>query len=227
MSSTIKNAALIVASGRGSRVGGDLPKQYQTIGDKPILWHTLKNFIDHRQIDAIIVVIHPSDVALYEDVIAKLDDAKILPHCFGGTQRQFSVTHGLKAISHLQPQNILIHDGARPFVAAKLVDDLLLACESYLGAIAAVRLTDTIKQVRNSADETIEKTLDRQFLWSAQTPQAFDFNAIIKAHADISQMGENKLFTDDAAIFEHFDIAVKLVESSKENIKIISKNMAW
>ncbi|NRA88171.1 MAG: 2-C-methyl-D-erythritol 4-phosphate cytidylyltransferase [Rhizobiales bacterium] len=217
---TLINAALIVASGRGSRAGGDVPKQYQLIGDKPVLWHTINNFINHQKIDKILVVIHPDDVALYESVIAQLDATKILPHSFGGTERQYSVTHGLKAISHLAPQNILIHDGARPFLTTSLIDDLIAACDQYLGAIAATPITDTIKSVKNKQDEYIDKTLDRDCLWAAQTPQAFDFNTIIKAHADVSQMGENKLFTDDAAIFEYFDISVKLVKSTNQNIKI-------
>lgn len=217
---SLKNAALIVASGRGSRAGGDIPKQYQNIAGKAVLWHTIKQFITHDQIDSIIVVIHPDDVDLYEQAIEGLDSAKILPHTFGGTERQYSVTHGLKAISHLQPQNILIHDGARPFVEHGLIDELISACDEYLGAIAATPITDTIKLVKNKGDATIDKTLDRDLLWAAQTPQAFDFNEIIKAHAQVSQSGEDKLFTDDAAIFEYLDIAVKLVKSSAENIKI-------
>ncbi|MBL1420168.1 MAG: 2-C-methyl-D-erythritol 4-phosphate cytidylyltransferase [Alphaproteobacteria bacterium] len=216
----LKNAALIVASGRGSRIGGSVPKQYQHIGGAPILAHTLKRFIEHDKIDGIIVVIHPDDVDLYEAVVAELDQSKILPHTFGGTERQYSVTHGLKAISHLQPQNILIHDGARPFVEASLIDELISTCDEYLGAIAAVPITDTIKTVSVKGAQTIDKTLDRDLLWAAQTPQAFDFNTIMKAHAQVSQMGEDKLFTDDAAIFEHLDIAVKLVKSSADNMKI-------
>ena len=217
---TLKNAVLIVASGRGSRIGGDVPKQYQHIGNAPILTHTIKRFVAHDKIDGIIVVIHPDDVELYQDAISGLDQSKILPYTFGGTERQYSVTHGLKAISHLQPQNILIHDGARPFVEAGLIDQLISICDEYLGAIAATPITDTIKMVSTKGAETIDKTLDRDLLWAAQTPQAFDFNTIMQAHAQVSQMGENKLFTDDAAIFEHLDIAVKLVKSSNENIKI-------
>lgn len=220
MTTNISNAALIVASGRGSRAGGDLPKQYQKIGGKPILWHTIQNFINHKNIDAVIVVIHPNDVDLYEACVQDLDQTKILPYSFGGKERQQSVAHGLKAISHLQPENIMIHDGARPFVPASLIDNLLTACAEYLGAIAAVKLTDTIKQVKNVGDVTIDKTLNRDLLWSAQTPQAFDFNSILQAHVDVSQMGEDKLFTDDAAIFEYLDIAVKLVETTRDNIKI-------
>ena len=216
----LKNAALIVASGRGSRIGGGVPKQYQHIGGEPILTHTLKRFIGHDKIDGIIVVIHPDDVKLYEAVIADLDQSKILPHTFGGTERQYSVTHGLRAISHMQPQNILIHDGARPFVEASLIDELISTCDEYLGAIAAVPITDTIKTVSVKGAQTIDKTLDRDLLWAAQTPQIFDFNTIMQAHAQVSQMGENKLFTDDAAIFEHLDIAVKLVKSSADNMKI-------
>lgn len=217
---SLKNAALIVASGRGSRIGGDVPKQYQNIGDAPILRHTIEKFITHGNIDAVLVVIHPDDIDLYEKTIDGLDQSKILPHTFGGTERQYSVTHGLKAISFRQPQNILIHDGARPFVSHKLIDDLISACDEYLGAIAAAPITDTIKMIRKKGDAYIDKTLDRELLWAAQTPQAFDFNEIMKAHAQVSQMGENKLFTDDAAIFEYLDIAVKLVESNNENIKI-------
>ncbi len=217
---TIKNVALIVASGRGSRAGGDVPKQYQCIGGKPVLWHSINHFIKHKNIDAISVVIHPDDVELYEKCIVDFDDIKILPFSFGGTERQYSVTHGLKSMAHLHPQNVLIHDGARPFINTKLIDDLILACEEYLGAIAAMPVTDSIKQVKNSADAFIDKSVDRAFLWAAKTPQMFDFNTILRAHADVSQLGDNLLFTDDAAIFEHFDIAVKLVKSSSDNIKI-------
>lgn len=217
---SLKNAALIVASGRGSRIGGDVPKQYQMIGDAPILRHTIEKFITHGNIDGVLVVIHPDDVDLYEKTIAGLDATKILPHTFGGTERQFSVTLGLEAISDRQPQNILIHDGARPFVSHSLIDELIEACDEYLGAIAAAPITDTIKMVSKKGDSCIEKTLDRELLWAAQTPQAFDFKEILKAHEQVSKMDKTKLFTDDAAIFEYLDIAVKLVESNNENIKI-------
>lgn len=216
----LNNAVIIVASGRGSRIGGDKPKQYQHIGGKPILWHTIKQFLIHDKIDAVLVVIHPDDIDLYEETVADFDKTKLLAHTFGGTERQYSVTHGLKAISFRQPRNVLIHDGARPFVEHSLIDDLILACDEYLGVIAAIPITDTIKMVGSKGAITIDKTLDRDLLWAAQTPQAFDFNEIMKAHTQVSQMGENKLFTDDAAIFEYLDIAVKLVKSSGDNMKI-------
>ncbi len=217
---TIKNAVLIVASGRGSRAGGEIPKQYQNIGKNSVLWNSINNFINHQNIDKILVVIHPDDIELYQKTIQGLDAKKLLPYSFGGTERQYSVCNGLKAISPLQPQNILIHDGARPFITPSLIDNLLTACDEYLGAIAAQPITDTIKSVKNQADNFIDKTLDRNLLWAAKTPQAFDFNAIIQAHAKVSQMGEDKLFTDDAAIFEYLDIAVKLVKTNNDNIKI-------
>ncbi|MDX2289626.1 MAG: bifunctional 2-C-methyl-D-erythritol 4-phosphate cytidylyltransferase/2-C-methyl-D-erythritol 2,4-cyclodiphosphate synthase [Hyphomicrobiaceae bacterium] len=215
-------AALIVAAGRGTRASanGPTPKQYVDVGGRPLLAHTLDAFIDHSGVDVVVVVIHADDRGVYEDAVAASRvgaNDPLLPPAFGGATRQASVLAGLTALEHVQPSRVLIHDAARPFVSADVIDRVLEGLATCDGAIAAVPLSDTLKAA--DAHGRIAGTIARAGLWRAQTPQGFAFPAILAAHRRAATEA-GSAFTDDAAIAEWAGLPVTLVVGSGANEKI-------
>lgn len=206
--------ALVVAAGRGSRFGAAVPKQYATLGGRPLLGHSLEAFARHPRIDRVKAVIHPDDRALYERAAAGLD---LLEPAAGGATRQDSVRRGLESLEALAPVAVLIHDGARPFVDAATIGRVLDALASAPGAIAALPVTDTLKR---SAAGRVAATLERAGLWRAQTPQGFRFAEILAAHRDAT----GRELTDDAAVAERAGLPVALVEGAPENVKITTQD---
>ncbi len=210
--------AVIVAAGRGERAGAasQVPKQYRPLAGMPVLTHSLRALSRSPQIGAIGVVIHPDDRGLYDAAVAPFGDRFQTPIA-GGASRQESVRLGLEAMSSREPDRIVIHDAARPFLNLDLIERLLIALENAPGAIAAAPLSDTLKSSTEAG--TITETIDRANLWRAQTPQAFHFSAILDAHRRALEAGQGS-FTDDAAIAEWAGLTVRLVPSSSTNMKI-------
>jgi 2-C-methyl-D-erythritol 4-phosphate cytidylyltransferase/2-C-methyl-D-erythritol 2,4-cyclodiphosphate synthase len=208
-----KTAALIVAAGRGQRFGGSLPKQYATLAGVPLLRHSLRAFAAHPAVDTVRAVIHADDRALYD---AAAEGLEIAAPVAGGASRQESVLRGLESLAATPPARVLIHDGARPFVAAAVIERVLAALADSPGAIAALPVVDTLKQADGGR---IAGTRDRSGLWGAQTPQGFRFAEILAAHR--AAAGEE--LTDDAAVAERAGLAVTLVEGSRENMKVTSQ----
>jgi 2-C-methyl-D-erythritol 4-phosphate cytidylyltransferase/2-C-methyl-D-erythritol 2,4-cyclodiphosphate synthase len=204
-------AALIVAAGRGSRFGGDMPKQYALLAGRPVLRHTVSAFLDHPRIDAVRVVIHRDDRDLYDRAIGSLD---ILEPVIGGETRQDSVRLGLESLESAGAETVLIHDAARPFVDRALIGRVIEALRTDAGAIPAVPVSDTLK--RATAGNAIGETVARENLWRAQTPQGFRYADILSAHRDLA----GEILTDDAALLERFGHRVSLVEGSEDNFKI-------
>jgi len=204
--------ALVVAAGRGERLGGDVPKQYQIVGGQPLLRHTVSRFVDHPRVDAIRVVIHPDDRPRYQSAVAGLP---VLEPVAGGATRQESVCRGLESLTEGNPRHVLIHDAARPSVPGPLIDRVLDALGAHDGAVPGLQLTDTLK--RAGSDGTILNTVDRSGLWRAQTPQGFAFQAILQAHR--AAVGGPEL-TDDAAVAEAASLTVSLVEGDAGNVKV-------
>lgn len=203
-------AALIVAAGRGKRAGGDIPKQYRSLGGRPLLAHTIAAFVRHPAVQHIQVVIGPDDAAHYRAAVRGFD---LLPPAPGGPTRQESVLRGLEALATTGPETVLIHDGARPLVDAGTIARTLAAVGAKRGAIAAVPVTDTLK-----ADRAGMATAgpERAGLWRAQTPQAFRFAEILAAHRTCAGAD----LTDDAAVAEAAGLEVALVAGSEDNIKV-------
>jgi 2-C-methyl-D-erythritol 4-phosphate cytidylyltransferase/2-C-methyl-D-erythritol 2,4-cyclodiphosphate synthase len=215
----VPNAALIVAAGRGTRAsGGDaagLPKQYADLGGNSVLARTLAVFLEHAAIHHVAVVIHPDDRDRYAGIAPGA--GKLLPPCLGGATRRQSVLNGLEALAACAPDRVLIHDAARPFVDVRQIDDVLAALDMHAGAIAATPITDTVKQA--GGDGLITRNVERAGLWGAQTPQGFDFAAILTAHRAAQAAGRSD-FTDDAAVAEWHGLRVAIVPGSPRNIKI-------
>ncbi len=202
--------ALIVAAGRGSRFGGDGPKQYAALGGRPLLRHCLERFQRHPGIETVQAVIHADDRDLYTRATAGLD---LPPPAIGGASRQESVRLGLEHIETMTPARVLIHDAARPFVDAGLIERVLAALATAPGAIAALPVTDTLKR---GGDGRVAGTVSRDGLWRAQTPQGFHYPEILAAH----RAAAGAEFTDDAAVAEHAGLPVSLVDGGADNIKI-------
>lgn len=206
----IETIALIVAGGRGVRLGGDVPKQYRMLAGRPVLAHTVSRLGSHPAIDAVRVVIHPDDESLYRRATAPFD---LPPPVMGGPSRQDSVRAGLEALAARRPERVLIHDAVRPLPSAALIDRVLAALADAPGAIAALPVTDTLKRER---DGRIAATVERAGLWRAQTPQAFRFEMLLQAHR--AAAGHDH--TDDAAVAEAAGLGIALVPGDPDNLKI-------
>ncbi|HEY8874621.1 MAG TPA: 2-C-methyl-D-erythritol 4-phosphate cytidylyltransferase, partial [Stellaceae bacterium] len=168
--------AVIVAAGRGTRFGGALPKQYLALGGASVLRYAVAVFAAHPRITGVQVVIRDEDRALFDDAVAGL---AVMPPVPGGAERQDSVHLGLEALVPHDPALVLIHDGARPFPDAALIDRIVDALDRAPAAIPALPVGDTLKRV---IDGEIRDTINRAQLWRAQTPQGFHFRAILEAH---------------------------------------------
>jgi len=197
-----------------------MPKQYALIGEKCVLAHTVGVFMTHPQVRFVQVVIHRDDRELYEkSVVRPCDDGtfRLLDPVFGGENRQASVLAGLEALGAHDPDSVLIHDGARPFVEKRTIDAVLSKLSSFDGAICATPVCDTLK--REGENGCIQETVLRKGLWRAQTPQGFRFTSILEAHRKAFSAGEIS-FSDDAGLAEWAGLRVALVLGLESNIKL-------
>jgi 2-C-methyl-D-erythritol 4-phosphate cytidylyltransferase/2-C-methyl-D-erythritol 2,4-cyclodiphosphate synthase len=202
----VTTSVLIVAAGSGSRHGGDLPKQYQRLGGRAILRHTIEAFSRHPRIDAVRVVIGPDHEALYE---AAAGDLSLSPPVEGGATRQESVRRGLEALVADAPSLVLIHDAARPLIDQAIIDRVLDALKENPAVVAATPVVDSLRRDAGGV-------VDRTALWQVQTPQGFHFQKILDAHRATT----DDLATDDATLAEQAGIAITLVEGAMSNLKI-------
>jgi 2-C-methyl-D-erythritol 4-phosphate cytidylyltransferase / 2-C-methyl-D-erythritol 2,4-cyclodiphosphate synthase len=198
-----KVAAIVVAAGSGSRAGEGLPKQFRPINGKPMLRHSVEALASHPAIDAIIIVIGEGQET---EARLALDGISIDAYVAGGATRRDSVKNGLHHYDKKSEcDNFLIHDAARPFLSAKVIDELIHALDQHDGAVPALPLIDSI--ARSTDGSLLSGSESREGLWRIQTPQAFRREAIMTAHAtwDASQEA-----TDDArmAIAAGFDVAL-------------------
>src|SRR3984957_11373221 len=206
--------ALVLAAGRGARFGGTLPKQYLPLAGQSVLRHAVTAFLAHEQVAGVQVAIRPEDRGVYETELAGLD---LLPPVAGGAERQDSGRLGLEALVRLAPTHVLIHDGARPFPDATLIDRVIDALDRAPAAIPGLPLGDTLKRVSGGV---ISHTVDRSELWRVQTPQGFHFDAILAAH----RAAVGQALTDDAAVAEAAGIAPLIVLGSEANLKITTSD---
>ncbi|NRP73547.1 Bifunctional enzyme IspD/IspF [Ensifer psoraleae] len=211
---------VIVAAGRGERAGqsAEGPKQYRTIGGRPVIAHTLNIFATWAGTGPLVVVIHPDDEELFASALKRVPTPSDLTIAHGGATRQLSVLAGLEAIAAAGAKYVMIHDAVRPFADHALLDRcraaLLAGAEAVLPAIA---VADTLK--RAGAKGVVRETVPRTNLFAAQTPQCFKLDAILSAHR-AANAGAKADFTDDASIAEWAGIPVVLVEGMVDNVKL-------
>ncbi len=211
-------AAVVVAAGRGQRVGGDVPKQYRTICGEPVIRPALAAFLGHSRIDAVQPVIHARDAEAFRAATAGLQS---LPAVWGGATRQASVRAGLEALRATQPDFVLIHDAARPFLTGALITRAIDAAAEHRAAVPAVPVADTVKKV--DEHESVIETLDRSRLRLVQTPQAFAFDLILDAHHRAAAAGRED-FTDDAALAEWAGHRVTVFPGEATNVKLTTND---
>lgn len=195
-------AALIVAAGNGVRAGGDLPKQFADIGQKSLLYHSVNAFYSHAAITEIVVVIGPEQEALAREKLG--ETVNFVKLVTGGAQRRDSVRAGLQALAGREVTQVLIHDAARPFLPATVIDSLLEALDHAHGAVPALPVADTLAR----GDATLGDNVSRAGLNRIQTPQAFRLEAILAAHR-AWPAGEEA--TDDAQMLRRAGHEVILV----------------
>tara|TARA_Y100001934_G_C12384701_1_gene794808 strand:+ start:1635 stop:2900 length:1266 start_codon:yes stop_codon:yes gene_type:complete len=224
----LKRSALLLAAGQGKRVGGDIPKQYMLLDKHAIIWHSLVSLGSCNEINEICTVIAENDIDLFESAIVDIPEnikSKLLSPVLGGAERQDSVRNGLEYLDQLDPppNQVFIHDAARPFVSKEIILKLCSALDSNIGAVPAIRVSDSIKKVKISKNKNdsrvfsiIKSSIDRSDLWLIQTPQAFYFDEIIKAHRTV----KIKNFTDDAGIIETLGKDVIIIDGDPKNFKI-------
>lgn len=197
--------ALIVAAGSGSRTGGDMPKQFRMLRGKPMLRHSYEALAGHPGITQVYVAVGAGQEESARAAICGLPDPHILE---GGITRRDSVYRGLQAIQKYGgADRVLIHDAARPFLTAKVIDDLIAALDDAPGAVPALPVVDSLARGHNSLTETV----DRDALWRIQTPQAFQFDSIFKAHANWT--GDEP--TDDARMIVAAGGEVRIVQGDE------------
>ena len=199
-------AAIIVAAGRGTRAGGDLPKQWQRLGDRTVAAHAMQAFADHPAIDLLILVLHPDDI---DSPLWPRDPAAVV--VTGGATRRESVLAGLEAAEG-KADRVLIHDAARPLVTPAIIDRVLASLETHRGAAPAVAVTDTLW---HGVDDLVTGVQDRAGLYRAQTPQGFHLAPLLAAHRAMTDDA-----TDDVAVARAAGLDVAIVAGDEENIKI-------
>ncbi|MGH1329523.1 MAG: bifunctional 2-C-methyl-D-erythritol 4-phosphate cytidylyltransferase/2-C-methyl-D-erythritol 2,4-cyclodiphosphate synthase [Paracoccaceae bacterium] len=208
-----KTAAIIVAAGRGTRAGGTLPKQWQSLGARPIIAHSLAAFESHPEINHIILVIHADD----KNRAQSLDtSAQIV---IGGADRAASVLAGLEALDahHEAHSHVLIHDVARPMINHSVISEVITALQSAPGAAPALAITDALWTAKAQSREghEVSGTQSRDGLFRAQTPQGFEFSGILAAHR-----GHPGGAADDVEVARAAGMRITITKGSEQNLKI-------
>ncbi|UCC78950.1 MAG: 2-C-methyl-D-erythritol 4-phosphate cytidylyltransferase [Candidatus Zixiibacteriota bacterium] len=215
---TARNIAIVIAGGEGKRFGDKLPKQYHDLGGRPVMTYCLDLFERSDMINEVVLVVS-EDYLVYasREIVDKFGYRKVKKITTGGESRQESVHAGLTAC----PTGIdlvVIHDAVRPFLAKDLLHEAIKTANATGAAILAVPAKESVKLVRG---KSIEKTLLRDTVWIAQTPQVFRFDGILEAH-NRAEAAENEA-TDDSQLYEQYCGEVSIVRGSYNNIKITSR----
>ncbi len=212
-----KIGAVIVAAGSGLRFGER--KQFKKLASKPLYLYSLQHFIDCDLIDEIVLVIPEDLINTITFEVRKLNQIPKIKIVAGGKLRQDSVLAGIEGLS-ANCDMVCVHDAARPFVSTDLIVGTITACENNDGAIAAIPSRDTVKEV-DSNDYRIKRTIPREKIWLAQTPQVFHRGKLQKALSYVK--GKGIKVTDESTLLESLDYSIVVVESKTDNFKITTQ----
>ncbi|OGL11573.1 MAG: 2-C-methyl-D-erythritol 4-phosphate cytidylyltransferase [Candidatus Rokubacteria bacterium RIFCSPLOWO2_12_FULL_71_22] len=207
-------AAVIPAGGAGARLGARMPKQFLRIGRTPILAMTVRHFTRHPSMAAVVVAAPAAHLALTRRILARTGRGAPATVVVGGPTRQDSVWLALLALPG-PVDVVVVHDGVRPLITRRLVDDVVRAAVESGAAICALPIAETVKRVRGGF---VEATLDRSELWAVQTPQAFRADLLREAHEKARRDGVGG--TDDAMLVERLGHPVRVVAGLPGNVKI-------
>lgn len=202
--------AVIVAAGRGLRLGSTLPKQFLPLGGRTVVARSVDAFLAHPSVRRVVVAIGPGDEALFGEAVGSR--ARMVRTVTGGDTRQASVKAALAALADDPPARVLVHDAARPFVTAALIDRVAAALDAHAAVVPGVAVADTLKRV---SDGAVAATVARDGLVAVQTPQGFHYAALVAAHERMTGMA-----TDDGGVMEAAGHTVAIVEGERTNYKI-------
>lgn len=209
-------AALIVAAGRGTRLGADVPKQYIPLNGACALRRSVNLFLSIPAVSKVVCVIHEDDQGRYGHALTGVSADVVLPPVLGGATRARSVLAGLTALEDASPSSVLIHDAARPFMPVDVIERVIGSLETHEAACAALPVVDALWLERNGMADSL---VSRTGLWRAQTPQGFRFGAILEAHrANTSDSA------DDVAVAREAGMTVHLVQGAEIGFKITTQD---
>jgi len=211
--------ALVMAAGRGKRFKGSLPKQYVKLAGREILAHAIQRVENEPLINAIVVVAERKYLKFVrEEIVKKYGFKKVIAVIAGGKERYDSVYNALKFIRKYSPENVVIHDGARPVFDAQALKAVLASLKTEVAVVPVVRITSTVKQVNNGY---VVQTIDRDILRASVTPQGYKYQELFSLYsaAAIKKIRP----TDEAFIFENVGYRVAVVEHEGPNIKVTTR----
>lgn len=217
----MKNVAILMAAGKGSRMDSEVPKQFMVVDGKMLLEYSLQTFQDHPRIDEIVVVL-PPDYLEMEEILTYLFNyyPKVVQVLAGGDERFQSSWAAIQWFVERRDDNLLLHDAARPGITPRIIDDLLTTLESEQAAVTAIPATDTILRV--NGQQQLAESLKRSELYYAQTPQAFRAGLLYDCFIDLIEQEDDFLPTDESGVVAHFhpEIPIKIVPGDPKNFKV-------
>jgi 2-C-methyl-D-erythritol 4-phosphate cytidylyltransferase len=210
------NVAIVVAAGRGTRLGGDRPKQFLELGGIPIVIHALRQFERCHEINEIVTVLPAEEMAGFSSLAQGFGLSKLSRTVTGGATRAQSVLRGLEAVNHAEI--VAVHDGARPFVTPEEIDRVVSAARESGAAVLVAPVADTIKELEGNR---IIRTVARANLRRALTPQCFRYDLLKRAAAAVDELEAAGVeVTDESLLVERLGVEIVAVEGSARNIKI-------
>jgi 2-C-methyl-D-erythritol 4-phosphate cytidylyltransferase len=235
----MRNIAVILAGGTGSRMGSSVPKQFMSLAGRTVIEYSIETFCNHPVIDEVAVVVHPDWRGRMEEIVERLkvkgERLKVSRIIDGGSERYMSSLNAIMAyIDEPDDTNLLLHDAARPFVTAEIIDRVVAALGNHEAVGVAVPSTDTVWEVHpdmsgelivNSEKCEIPRFVaripERRLMWRAQTPQAFRLPLIRDAYQRALQDPQFQA-TDDCGVVRKYmpDTKITVVEGSERNMKI-------
>lgn len=210
------NVAIVVAAGKGTRLGATRPKQFLELDGLPVIVHTLRQFERCTEIDEVVVVLAADEIARFQTLAQQFGLQKVSRVIAGGATRAQSVRCGLAVID--EAELIAVHDGVRPFVTPAEIDRVMAAARFTGAAILVAPVADTIKEIK---DDLVVRTLPRAQLRRALTPQCFRFDILKRAYDQLTEIeSEGIEVTDDCLLVERLGVEIAAIEGSARNIKI-------
>lgn len=209
-------SAIILAGGKGKRMNSSISKQFIEIKGKPIIYYTIKKFNENKKVDNIVVVLSQEEIEYFKENILNKYNLKVDKIVIGGAERQDSVYNGLKSLENSGTDIVLIHDGARPFISDRIIDDGIEYATIYGACAPGVMPKDTIK-IKGKSNFSID-TPNRETLVAIQTPPVFKFREILECHKKVKI--DKVVVTDDTMVVERYGNKVYLYDGEYTNIKV-------
>ncbi|MCB1126265.1 MAG: 2-C-methyl-D-erythritol 4-phosphate cytidylyltransferase [Verrucomicrobiae bacterium] len=209
------NTAIIVAAGRGTRMGSGVEKLFLELAGKPVIAHTWRRFEEAACVDEIVLVVRPESRETFREVAEREGFGKPYRWADGGAERQDSVWNGIQQVA-AGSAVVAIHDGARPCVREDVIEAAIEAARIHGAAVVANKLTDTVKE--SDDGEVVSRHMDRNRLWAVSTPQTFRVEVIRRALEAARK--QDRVFTDDTAACQLIGQAVRLVPTTRPNPKV-------